>query len=208
MKYISFLLLHVCFASLLKLDVGIDPELPSCGSHCMVDSMFVTQCMDMTCLCHQKEYQQSLFQCLYSQCDTTDYGQALSRTISTCMDAGAEIYMVAPGPVNMELLRAREVNYLAGRQLPEVSGLQIRQESVAITTVTMTFTDHATLTLTPPPPPSPMPTSSLTGNPSSSSFTRPWVLTQSRSSHLEASYSGLVLWIAVVLLQDYLANGQ
>ncbi|GAW27346.1 hypothetical protein SAMD00023353_11200090 [Rosellinia necatrix] len=207
MKYINFLLFHffhAAFSKVLKLDVGTDPELPSCGSHCMVNSMFVTQCLDMNCLCHQEEYQKSLFQCLYSQCDSTDYGKALSRTISTCIEVGAEIYMVAPGFANDELLRAREADYLAGRQLTEVPGIQLRQESVDVATVTTTFTDQITLTITMTPTPAPFMTSSPE---ESSSIDRPWVITQSDSSRFKASFSGLVLWIAIVLLQDYWFNG-
>ncbi|RYC60344.1 hypothetical protein CHU98_g5868 [Xylaria longipes] len=209
---------------MVKLDVGTDPELPSCGSHCMINSMFVTQCLDMNCLCHQEEYQkasqqqhpmstgglfmltgsnQSLFQCLYSQCDSNDYGKALSRTISTCMDVGAEIYMVAPGYINEELLRVREADYLAGRQLPEIPGIQLRQESVPATTVTTTLTDHFTMTITWSPTPTPF----LTSSPQSTSINRPWVITQSNSTRLQTSFSGLVLWIAIVLLQDYGING-
>ncbi|KAI0468956.1 hypothetical protein F4859DRAFT_192426 [Xylaria cf. heliscus] len=196
-----FLLLHAAFAKMLKLDVGTDPELPSCGSHCMINSMFVTQCLDMNCLCHQEEYQKSLFQCLYSQCDSNDYGKALSRTIQTCMDAGAEIYMVAPGFINEELLRVREADYLAGRQLPEIPGIQLRQESVTAITVTTTLTEHFTTTC------SQTPTPFLTSSPQSTSINRPWVITQSNSTRFQTSFSGLVLWIAIVLLQDYWING-
>ncbi|KAI1186123.1 hypothetical protein F5B17DRAFT_441290 [Nemania serpens] len=208
MKYACFsllLLLHAAFAKMLKLDVGTDPDLPSCGSHCMVNSMFVTQCLDMNCLCHQEEYQKSLFQCLYSQCDSNEYGKALSRTISTCVEVGADIYMVAPGFINEELLRMREADYLAGRQLPEVPGIQLRQESVSVATVTTTFVDHVTLTLTMSPPP---PTPFLTSSPETSSINRPWVITQSDSSRFKASFSGFVLWFAIVLLQDYWINGR
>ncbi|KAI3321487.1 hypothetical protein HD806DRAFT_523967 [Xylariaceae sp. AK1471] len=183
MKYISFLflLLPVSFAKMLvKLDIGTDPELPSCGSHCM-----------------------SLFQCLYSQCDSNEYGKALSRTISTCMEVGAEIHMVAPGSINDELLHVREADYLAGRQLSEIPGLQLRQESIPFATVTATFTDHVTLTVSFSPTPTPF----LTASPVTTSISRPWVITQSDSSRLKASFSGLVLWIAVVLLQDYWING-
>ncbi|KAI1116599.1 hypothetical protein F5Y14DRAFT_439740 [Nemania sp. NC0429] len=207
MRYVCFpllLLLHAAFAKMLKLDVGTDPDLPSCGSHCMVNSMFVTQCLDMTCLCHQEEYQKSLFQCLYSQCDSNEYGKALSRTISTCMEVGADIYMVAPGFINEELLRVREADYLAGRQLAEVPGIQLRQESISVATVTTTFVDHVTLTLTISPPP---PTPFLTSSPETTSINRPWVITQSDSSRFQASFSSFVLWIAVVLLQDYWING-
>lgn len=182
----------------------------------------------MNCLCHQEEYQkarllriprhylisgvpnadpraQSLFQCLYSQCDSNEYGKALSRTISTCVEVGADIYMVAPGFINEELLRMREADYLAGRQLPEVPGIQLRQESVSVATVTTTFVDHVTLTLTMSPPP---PTPFLTSSPETSSINRPWVITQSDSSRFKASFSGFVLWFAIVLLQDYWINGR
>ncbi|KAI1436972.1 hypothetical protein GGR50DRAFT_692695 [Xylaria sp. CBS 124048] len=228
MRHLGFIfsllfVLHTAFAQALQLDVGTDPELPSCGSHCMVDSMFITQCLDMNCLCHQEEYQKSLFQCLYSQCDSNDYGRALSRTISTCMEVGADIYMVAPGFVNDELLRAREEDYLAGRQLPEVPGLQLRQESVPVATVTTTLTDHLTFTITLSPTPTPFltdspqetpfltdgsPTPFLTdSSPESSSINRPWVITQSESSRFQASFFGLVLWMAVFLVQDYWIHG-
>ncbi|KAI2632828.1 hypothetical protein GGS21DRAFT_491333 [Xylaria nigripes] len=149
----------------------------------------------------------SLFQCLYSQCDSNDYGKALGRTISTCIEVGAEIYMVAPVLVNEELLRVREADYLAGRQLPEIPGLQIRQESVpaaTVATVTTTITDQLTFTLTMTPTPTPFLTDS---SPESSSINRPWIITQSHSSHFRASFAGLVLWVAIVLLQDYWING-
>ncbi|KAI0390675.1 hypothetical protein F5Y17DRAFT_468777 [Xylariaceae sp. FL0594] len=192
-------------AKMLTLDVGNDPELPSCGSHCMVDSMFVTQCLDMMCLCNEEEYQKSLFQCLYSQCDPNEYGQALSRTITTCMALGAKIYMVAPGTVNDDVLRLREADYLAGREVADVPGLQLRQESVPATTVTTTYTEHLTWTVTLTPTPTPYPF--LPADPVASSINRPWVITQSDSSRSRSSFSGLVLWVALVLLQDYWMNG-
>ncbi|RYP26839.1 hypothetical protein DL768_011557 [Monosporascus sp. mg162] len=66
---------------------------------------------------------------LAADCDSHQYGPALSHTISTCLGTGAEIYMVPPSDVNDDLLRAREDDYLAGRQLPEIPGfLHLRQE--------------------------------------------------------------------------------
>lgn len=121
------------------------------------------------------------------------------------MEVGADIYMVAPGFIDEELLRVREADYLAGRQLPEIPGIQLRQESVSVATVTTTFIDHVTLTLTMSPPP---PTPFLTSSPESSSINRPWVITQSDSSRFKASFSGFVLWFAIVLLQDYWINGR
>ncbi|KAI0019095.1 hypothetical protein F4780DRAFT_780799 [Xylariomycetidae sp. FL0641] len=141
MKYIAFLLLNASFASTLQLDVGDQAGLPTCASHCMVDSMFITQCLDMNCLCHQKDYQMSLFQCLYSQCDAEAYGPALSRTITVCMDSGATIYMAAPGTDDASLLAEREADYLAGRSVAEIPGLQLRQDSVGPAVVTTTVTE-------------------------------------------------------------------
>ncbi|KAI0600636.1 hypothetical protein F4775DRAFT_590193 [Biscogniauxia sp. FL1348] len=241
MKYIFFLLLHASFANMLQLDVGTEPGLPSCASRCMIDSMFITPCLDMTCLCHEKEYQRSLFQCLFSQCDPADYGPSLGRTIAACLATGAEIYMVAPGSaVDRELLRAREAEYLSGRQgdaLPEVPGLQLRQESVGgggaggagagLTTVTTTVTDFVPLP-TPTPTPMPSPESDQDPNAGTGSITpfaepppptatttatsspdRPWMITRSVAAvrPRAASFSGLVLWLGVVLVQDYWING-
>ncbi|KAI1494608.1 hypothetical protein F5X96DRAFT_676392 [Biscogniauxia mediterranea] len=238
--YIFFLLLHASLVNMLQLDVGTEPGLPSCASRCMVDSMFVTPCVDMTCLCHEKEYQRSLFQCLFSQCDPADYGPSLSRTIGSCLATGAEIYMVvAPVDSRKELLRAREADYLSGREpLPEVPGLlQLRQESVGgAVTATTTVTE---LVPVPPPTPSPeqdqdpnagagagaitpfaepttmpMPTPTEAAPPvaATSSFDRPWMITRSvaasrRPPAASSSFAGFVLWLGVVLVQDYWING-
>ncbi|RYP35168.1 hypothetical protein DL767_003945 [Monosporascus sp. MG133] len=89
-----------------------------------------------------------LSHCLYPQCDSHQYGPALSHTISTCLGTGAEIYTVLPSNVNDELLRARENDYLAGRQLPEIPGfLNLRQESAGTAPV-----PFPTLDTTPPRP--------------------------------------------------------
>ncbi|KAI5922292.1 hypothetical protein F4810DRAFT_290890 [Camillea tinctor] len=236
MKYIFFLLLHASFANMLQLDVGTDPTLPSCASRCMVDSMFITPCLDMSCLCHTKEYQRSLFQCLFSQCDPTDYGPALSRTIASCLGTGAEIYMVAPAGADPELLRLREADYLAGKDtLADVPGLELRQESIGGGyTVTTTVTQ---LVPVPPPAPTPTPEPDQGGGaggqgvgpvvtpfapttqapempPPAESTTadRPWMITRSvgapaRRQPRAVSFSGLVLWLAVLLVQDYWING-
>ncbi|KAH9895514.1 hypothetical protein F4778DRAFT_783871 [Xylariomycetidae sp. FL2044] len=207
MKYIAFLLVQASFANMLKLDIEARDDTPSCASRCMVNSMFVTQCIDMNCLCHKKDYQQSLFQCLYSQCDSDEYGSALSFTISLCMSKGAEIYMVAPGGINEETLKAREDDYLAGRQLAEVPGLQLRQESVGLVpTVTTTTTTCITVRATDPPSPTPFFESNLP-DPTATSMNRPWMVTASGAGHTRTSYAGLVLWIIFVLFQDYRING-
>ncbi|KAI1464611.1 uncharacterized protein F4812DRAFT_462671 [Daldinia caldariorum] len=176
--------------------------------------MFVTQCLDTRCLCNQRDYQTSLFQCLYSQCDSNRYGPALSHSISLCMSYGAEIYMVAPGVVGDELLRSREEDYLAGREVKPVPGLQLRQESVAgigTMTVTITVTDFITvsyslITYTPTSPrPSPFLETTHAAEVTTSSLSRPWVIPVSEGTEgarSRPSFFGLVLWVASVIMLD------
>ncbi|KAI1080551.1 hypothetical protein F5B20DRAFT_103368 [Whalleya microplaca] len=218
MKFSRVLLSRIIFAKILQFAVGLDagppPMPPTCATRCMVDSMFITQCLDTNCLCHQKDYQKSLFQCLYSQCDSNEYGPALSHTISVCISIGAEIYMVAPGVVSGELLRSREADYLAGREVADVPGLHLRQESIVGTaTVTTTMTFSVTVAG------SPITTSALVPAPffessdnnsnatTTTSSYRPWIVSTSGTNDSRASFSGLVLWISLLLIQDYWTNG-
>jgi hypothetical protein len=57
---------------------------------------------------------QSLFQCLYSQCDTAHFSSALHHTISQCSSVGGEIIFLVPPILNHDGLRRREAEYLAG----------------------------------------------------------------------------------------------
>ncbi|KAF3064311.1 hypothetical protein GL218_02454 [Daldinia childiae] len=224
MMFAKFLFARVFLVSLLHLAIAISNGTtssslagpPSCASRCMVDSMFVTQCLDTRCLCNEKDYQKSLFQCLYSQCDSNNYGPALSHSISLCMSFGAEIYMAAPGTVNDELLRSREEDYLAGREVEEVPHLQLRQESVAgigtTITVTTTVTDFITVSyslitytsnhLTP----SPFLETSQAAEVTTTSSSRPWVIPVSEATEgarSRPSFFGLVLWVTFVIMLDY-----
>ncbi|KAH8661896.1 hypothetical protein BX600DRAFT_305056 [Xylariales sp. PMI_506] len=122
--------------------------LPRCTNSCMVDSMFITQCVDVRCLCREQGYQQALFQCLYSQCDSPDYGPALLYSMQTCIDTGAEIYMATSSSANIELLNTRELEYLAGRDLPDIPGLHLRQDSVGVEGSSVTSTAWITITAT------------------------------------------------------------
>ncbi|KAK6206130.1 hypothetical protein LQW54_007850 [Pestalotiopsis sp. IQ-011] len=127
---------------------GINIEPPSCTNRCIVDSMFVTPCQDIDCLCHEEQFQKSLFQCLYSQCDRPDYGPALLYSMKTCMTSGADIHLGFAGATVKEQLDGREVEYLEGRELPEVPGLQLRQDSAGPDTVTAWATATITITIT------------------------------------------------------------
>ncbi|KAI1380007.1 hypothetical protein F4677DRAFT_301684 [Hypoxylon crocopeplum] len=224
MKSTTIILAQVLLATLQKLALAMDNGTttkppsgpPGCASRCMVDSMFATQCLDTGCLCQEKDYQSSLFQCLYSQCDADNYGPALSHSISLCMSLGAEIYMVAPGRVDDELLRSREEDYLAGREVAEVPGLQLRQESIAgmgqTTTVTTTVTDFITVSYSPitysPTPSAFLETSQAAEvTTTATSTTRPWVIPVSTAVQSAPSFFGFVLWILVVLIVDYFMHG-
>lgn len=63
---------------------------------------------------HRTNTVQSLFQCLYSQCDTAHFGSALHITISRCFSLGSEIVLSIPRIPNYDALRRREAEYLAG----------------------------------------------------------------------------------------------
>jgi hypothetical protein len=56
--------------------------------------------------------------------------------------------MVAPAGVGSELLQAREVEYLAGRKVPDVPGLHLRQDSAGPVGLTTTTWVTATATVT------------------------------------------------------------
>ncbi|KAJ1336099.1 CFEM domain-containing protein [Microdochium nivale] len=190
---------------------------PTCANRCMVDSMYVTQCLDVSCLCHGKDYQQSLLQCLYSQCDSAEYGRALSSTISLCIGTGAVIYMVAPNHYSGELLRSREDDYLEGRQVFDVPGLKLRQESVDVNppqtatvtltvlsaapasflTVTQTATATTTIALSPTlaspfAPPLRMVNNTDAGAGVDSSFV-PWLVTTGGTRSTQPSYVSFVV---------------
>ncbi|KAI1460103.1 hypothetical protein F4805DRAFT_418152 [Annulohypoxylon moriforme] len=222
MKLARFLLARALFANMLRVVVGMDnstilkPPIvpPGCASRCIVDSMFVTQCLDTRCLCNQKDYQKSLFQCLYSQCDSNHYGPSLNYAISLCMNLGAEIHMVPPGTVDIELLRSREADYLAGREVKNLPGMQLRQASIIGFGETTTVTTMVTAIVTVPYSPitaSPTPTAFLettsAAELTSTSISRPWIIPVSRGLRAEPSYFGLVVWVCVVLIMDYWVNG-
>ncbi|KAK9775158.1 putative SURF1-like protein [Seiridium cardinale] len=193
---------------------GISIALPGCAERCMVDSMYITQCQDIDCLCHEEHFQKSLFQCLYSQCDSSDYGPALLHSMKTCMTASAEIHVGFPTVT--EQLDNREEEYLAGQELPEVPGLQLRQDSAGPYTYTVWATATVTTTTNGPLPvtivtpfstpiagtgaqSSNLPglgpvTSFFEANSTQATSTRPWMITASETGRHLPSYLGLIVW--------------
>lgn len=59
----------------------------------------------------------SVFQCLYSQCDTAHFGSALHHIIAQCYGTGNEILFALPPIPNRDTLRRREAAYAAGAKL-------------------------------------------------------------------------------------------
>lgn len=53
----SFLVTCLLLASQVVALDGINIEPPSCTNRCIVDSMFVTPCQDIDCLCHEEQFQ-------------------------------------------------------------------------------------------------------------------------------------------------------
>ncbi|KAI1766786.1 hypothetical protein GGR53DRAFT_518862 [Hypoxylon sp. FL1150] len=225
MKFNKILLARVFLSNLVHFVAAADngtiaqppPGPPTCASRCMVDSMFMTQCLDTRCLCNERDYQKSLFQCLFSQCDSNNYGPALKHSISLCISLGAEIYMVAPGTVDDRVLQSREDDYLAGREVKDVPGLQLRQESIAgfgpTTTITTTVTafitvSYSPVTIFPTPTPSVfVQDSQAAAEVTATSASRPWVVPLSPAARSQPSFFGVVLWISLALTLDYWMNG-
>lgn len=136
------------------------------------------------------------------------------------MNLGAEVYMVPPSTVNDELLRSREKDYLAGRQVADVPGLQLRQESIAgfgqTATITTTVTDFVTVSYSPvtfAPAPSmfsdgsPAAEVTATAIATATSASRPWIVPLSAAARSRPSFFGLVLWLLSVLVLDIWMNG-
>jgi hypothetical protein len=145
--------------------------------------------------------------------------------MKTCVASGAEIHMGFPSVT--EKLDSREIEYLAGRELPEVPGLQLRQDSAdgntitawATATVTVTLTTNGPLPVTMVTPftlPSPGPggqagdpqgqgpvTTFFESNHTQAAPTRPWMVTANEMGRNRPSYLGLFLWAAGLLVLDY-----
>ncbi|KAG9243567.1 hypothetical protein BJ878DRAFT_543134 [Calycina marina] len=69
----------------------------------------------MNCLCKETDYQNSAFQCLYSQCDATDFGVAVQHAIVQCSGLGGDVMQaIRPIVKHSELRRRKEAEYLSG----------------------------------------------------------------------------------------------
>lgn len=96
----------------------IDPSAPGCAISCWENTKYVSKCSgDISCLCSEPDYQNSVYQCLYSQCETACFGSALHHVIAQCFGTGNEIIFAVPPIPNRDSLRRREAEYAAGARL-------------------------------------------------------------------------------------------
>ncbi|KUJ07322.1 uncharacterized protein LY89DRAFT_363312 [Mollisia scopiformis] len=110
------LLRVVCLVAILPGIVGqIDPSAPDCAINCWENTKYVSKCStDVGCLCSEPDYTNSVYQCLFSQCDTVHFGSALHHVIAQCFGSGNEILFAVPPIPNRDDLRRREAEYAAG----------------------------------------------------------------------------------------------
>ncbi|KAE9370551.1 hypothetical protein N431DRAFT_546364 [Stipitochalara longipes BDJ] len=116
------ILLWVPLVSMLHGTEGqLDSSAPECAVRCWENTQYVSKrkCAgDAACLCTESDYQNAVFQCLYSQCDTVHFGSALHHIIAQCFGTGSEMpIFVAPPVPNRDDLRRREEEYAAGAKL-------------------------------------------------------------------------------------------
>ncbi|OWP06752.1 hypothetical protein B2J93_9 [Marssonina coronariae] len=94
------------------------PGTPECALRCWENTKYVTKCSgDPSCLCSDVNYQNSVFQCIYSQCDTVHFGSALHHAIAQCFGTNDEVFFAIPPIPNRDSLRRREEEYAAGAVL-------------------------------------------------------------------------------------------
>lgn len=96
---------------LLSSVVGIKAlESPACVSKCWDNSKYVSSCLkanETQCFCEDTEFQSVVLQCLYSQCQTTQFGSALHHTLSVCTDYGVDTSDASPPLVRHQSIRKR-----------------------------------------------------------------------------------------------------
>ncbi|KAK6615036.1 hypothetical protein H4I95_00188 [Botrytis cinerea] len=109
---------------------------PGCAVRCWENTKYVSECLDKKiCLCQDAEYHNSVFKCIYSQCDTAHFGSALHHTITRCVGVADNVILAVPRLSNHDSLRRREAEYLQGVKMedsesiagyPTLSGLPIQ----------------------------------------------------------------------------------
>ncbi|PQE06173.1 Extracellular membrane CFEM domain protein [Rutstroemia sp. NJR-2017a BBW] len=117
MRYLPFLIALVLMQWPVRAKENI--LVPICALHCWENTRHISKCRDSDdCLCREPEYQNSIFKCLYSQCDTAHFGSALHHSIAQCSGAVSDVTLLTiPDFPNHDSLRRREAEYLGGARL-------------------------------------------------------------------------------------------
>ncbi|KAL2353730.1 hypothetical protein BJ546DRAFT_109054 [Cryomyces antarcticus] len=72
-------------AGLAEQVLGKASSIPDYVPKCWDNSKYVSDCMNaVNCLCQDEAFQNAVFQCLYSQCPTAQFGAALHHALSEC----------------------------------------------------------------------------------------------------------------------------
>ncbi|SLM38462.1 Extracellular membrane protein, CFEM domain [Lasallia pustulata] len=65
---------------------------PVCVSKCWDNSKIVSTCKeDAKCFCDDGQFQNAVFQCLYSQCQTAQFGSALHHALAECSSFTSDV---------------------------------------------------------------------------------------------------------------------
>ncbi|KAI9875235.1 MAG: hypothetical protein M1830_008717 [Pleopsidium flavum] len=99
-----------------------EPSAPDCVPKCWANSKFVSTCTNETkCFCEDGGFQSAVYQCLYSQCQTAQFGSALHYALSECSVYNAGDATISPPLMRHDYLRKRQ-NYQAGYGSGHASG--------------------------------------------------------------------------------------
>ncbi|KAI9813508.1 MAG: hypothetical protein M1832_006306 [Thelocarpon impressellum] len=107
-------LLALVFCTVASLGGALSSEIaaataPDCAYRCWENSKFVSVCgTKLDCLCDDMDFQNAVFQCLYSQCQTAQFGSALHHAIAACPLDDQEDSKAAPRLIRGARVRKRE----------------------------------------------------------------------------------------------------
>jgi len=108
----AFLLLSMALMSSIQVMAGNGVESLDCASKCWDNSKFVSSCTnEAKCLCEDSEFQSAVFQCLYSQCQTAQFGIAVHSALLECSGIDVEAHAVLPHLIRHQKFRNRRNIY-------------------------------------------------------------------------------------------------
>ncbi|KAI4110654.1 MAG: hypothetical protein LQ339_001231 [Xanthoria mediterranea] len=83
---------------------------PVCVPMCWENSKYVSSCREsQRCLCEDAQFQGAVLQCLYSQCQTSQFGCALHHTMAHCFEEDSQTVQTLPALIRHQALRKRQI---------------------------------------------------------------------------------------------------